>query len=223
MGDFRAQLKNAAIELTAASEDYKVKLNVKSIKSPVLQGDSGISVKGKQPGEASLYISLTRLLGDGELEIAGKKRSIVHASLWLDHEVMSTQVTSTSKGWDWFGIQLQDGREIMVYNLRENSVKTEFSYGSVIEKDGRIHKLRGSDFNIDVLDDWTSPLTGKRYPSRFRLTIPSISESFEIIPTVAQQELVTNRTTNVTYWEGRATVEKAGERAGNAYVELVGY
>jgi predicted secreted hydrolase len=50
--------------------------------------------------------------------------------------------------------------------------------------------------------------------------------AFEVIPTVADQELVTTETTGLTYWEGQVEVRgRRGEAGleGLGYVELTGY
>ena len=74
---------------------------------------------------------------------------------------------------------------------------------------------------IDVSDQWTSP-RGGRYPSRWRVRVPSTGLDVEVHPVLADQELGTRP----RYWEGAVDLrgkQSGREIAGRGYVELVGY
>jgi predicted secreted hydrolase len=82
------------------------------------------------------------------------------------------------------------------------------------------------DYRIDVLDRWKSPMSGATYPMKWKVTIPSESVELEITPAFPDQELITNRSTRVTYWEGAVGIRASinGKPvAGNGYVEMTGY
>lgn len=225
-GPWRAELgADGAIRLTASESDEELKLELRSQKPIVLHGDRGMSRKGAEPGAASFYTSYTRLEGTGSIRVDGEQFRIVRASAWLDQEVTSSERSHGTQGWDWFAIQLDTGEELMLYQLRDKEGRpTEFSAGTLINIDGTSRSLRHNEFKLEVLGEWTSARSGVRYPARWRITLPGYQ--LEVEPTVADQELTTEQSTKVTYWEGRARVRGSkGERIvlGNSYVELVGY
>ena len=114
----------------------------------------------------------------------------------------------------------------MVYGLRKkDGSKSSFSKGSYVDPAGELTNLKPDDFSIEVLDHWTSEKTNTPYPSKWKITIPSIKKDFIVTPTLAEQELITTCTTGVTYWEGRCLVtdSQSGKQIGEAYVELTGY
>ena len=200
-----------------------------STKPPALQGDKGFSRKGPQPGQASIYYSLTRLESRCEsgcsLTAGGKKIPLVSAEAWMDHEITSNKLGGEALGWDWFAVALDDRSELMVYQLRnKQGGKTPFSSGSIIAADGEVTHLNADDFSIAETGKWRSPKSGITYPSGWRVSVPKAGLNLKIDPTVRAQELLTPGSTGVTYWEGRCLVSDGGERPiGKAYVELVGY
>ena len=120
-------------------------------------------------------------------------------------------------------IQLDDGRDLMLYQLRHaDGTADRFSGGSLVDVDGTSRRLGPADFRINVLETWSSPRDGTRYPSRWQVTIPAHTIVLEVVPRLPDQELALA----VRYWEGAVRVEgRARGRpvTGAGYVELVGY
>jgi predicted secreted hydrolase len=201
-------------------------LSLRSEKPPVLHGDHGYSQKGEGEGRASYYYSLTRMETSGELTIDGKREKISGFS-WMDHEFGSNQLRDDQVGWDWFSIQLDDGRELMLYQLRRKDGSTDpYSSGTVVSAGGEKRHLLLKDFRIEVLEHWRSPKSGARYPIKWKLVIPSEAIEIEITPAFPDQELITSRSTRVTYWEGSVAVRAMRDgqgAAGRGYVEMTGY
>ncbi|OPY05514.1 MAG: Hydroxyneurosporene synthase (CrtC) [Syntrophaceae bacterium PtaB.Bin038] len=146
---------------------------------------------------------------------------------WFDQEFSSNALTKDQVGWDWFSIHLSDGRDMMLYFLRKNdgTVETESS-GTLVEADGRPRHLELGEIRVETLSTWTSPKSGGRYPNRWRIRIPAAAIDLTIAPIVAAQELVTEGSTGVTYWEG--AVDGKGTSDGSpvtceGYVEMTGY
>lgn len=212
--------------LRATSAGFSLDLHVASEKAPVIHGEGGVSRKGTESGQASHYYSMTRLRTTGTLTVDGHPQT-VHGTSWMDHEFGSGRLGNDQVGWDWFSVQLDDQSELMFYLLRRsNGTADPVSSGTWVLRDGTPHALTVSDVKIEVLDYWTSPASGSRYPNRWRLSIPSRRLSFLLVPTMPNQELVTERSTQVTYWEGEVTVSgTVGDRpmTGQGYVELTGY
>jgi len=152
----------------------------------------------------------------------GKEEFSVSGESWFDHEFGSNQLSKEQAGWDWFSIQLDNGRELMLYQLRLKDGKIDpFSSGTLIEKNGAWRHLKRDEFQIEVLEKWRSPRSKATYPSRWKVAVPREKIALEIVPTVADQELDTQRSTDVTYWEG--SVRVTGTQSGKGYVEMTGY
>ena len=191
-----------------------------------MHGADGISRKGTDPGQASHYYSLTRLAAKGRLTI-GKESFNVTGTSWMDHEFGSAELGEDVVGWDWFSIQLADHSELMLYRLRRRDGTSDpVSSGTVVFPDGHTRHLALADFHIEAKESWTSPASHATYPSTWRIAVPSLELALEVTPLLADQELRTSRSTQVTYWEGAVAVSgiKGGQAAnGQGYVELTGY
>jgi len=204
----------------------QLRLNLRSLKAPVLHDQNGMSQKGEGEGRASYYYSLTRMRTDGELIVNGKTEK-VRGLTWMDHEFGSNQLREDQVGWDWFSIQLDDQTELMLYFIRRKDGSIDpYSSGTWVGADGVTRKLSKQDYRIEVLERWKSPTSGAIYPMKWKVTIPSESVELEIIPAFPEQELITNRSTRVTYWEGAVGIRgfaRGKAVNGNGYVEMTGY
>jgi len=212
----------AAVRLQAADGDVAIDLRLQSAKGVVPQGERGLDRKGPEPGNASHYYSLTRMSAIGRVAARGASFE-VSGLAWMDREWGTSALGPELVGWDWMALQLDDGREVMLYHLRRADGRPDrFSGGSLIAVDGSSRRLTPSEFRLEVLDTWSSPRDGTRYPSRWRVTIPREALEVEVIPRLADQELVLS----VRYWEGAVRAQgHAGGRpvGGVGYAELVGY
>ncbi len=210
----------------ASDRGTTLKLSLKSLKPPVLHGDRGHSQKGEGEGRASYYYSLTRMVTEGELVIDGRKEKVRGLS-WMDHEFGSNQLGDDQVGWDWFSIQLDNRTEVMLYLMRRKDGSVDpYSSGTLVNADGTTKHLKLSDYRVEVLDRWKSPKSEATYPMKWRVTIPGHEGELEIIPAFPEQELITNRSTRVTYWEGAVSIRGTiGNKpiAGRGYVEMTGY
>jgi len=187
----------------------------------VLHGDRGYSRKGAEAGNASAYVSWTRLAVGGSLEVNGAVVAVDGAA-WFDHEWGTSQLGEGVVGWDWFSLRLDDGRDLMVYRLRRaDGTADPFSSGTVVGSDGEVEKLGRDDVELEVLGWWQSAATGARYPVRWRLRVPGADIDLEVNALLAASELDGSATTGVIYWEG--PVAATGSATGEGYVELTGY
>ena len=212
--------------LDAKADGVALALTLTPAKPLVIHGERGISKKGAAVGQASHYYSLTNLATAGTLTI-GTETFRVTGTSWMDHEFGSADLGADLAGWDWFSIQLADKRELMVYRLRHaDGSSDQASSGTLVFPDGRTQHLSANDIHLTPLDTWTSPTCNATYPSRWQVSIPSLELSLKLTPLLADQELRTTRSTQVTYWEGAITVEgteKGQTIKGQGYVELTGY
>jgi predicted secreted hydrolase len=205
------------MQLQVQEEGIGIDLTLRPAKPRVLQGDRGLSQKGPGSGNASYYYSYTRLDTDGTLALNGDTLSVTGAS-WMDREWSTSALGPEQEGWDWFSLQLDDGRDLMYYQLRRtDGSPSEFSEGVIVDPDGGTQRLDRSDVSIEVLDTWTSPDGAHTYPVEWRLRVPGEDIDLEITSLIPNQEL----DVSVRYWEGAVRIE--GSASGRGYVEMTGY
>lgn len=211
-----------AVRLFAQEEDFLLDLKLTPQKLPTLHGDAGLSRKGPEPGNASYYVSLTRLSVVGRVQTEDLAAE-VDGLAWFDHEWGTTSLGPQAVGWDWFGLQLEDGRELMAFQIRRQDGTIELaSGGTLVQSDGSARTLGAHQLTIEPLGSWTSPENGAVYPSGWRLTVPEYALELLIEPRLEDQE---NRL-SIVYWEGAVNVRgtAAGEPlSGQGYAELTGY
>lgn len=206
-----------AMRLRAAQDGVSVDLTLVPEKPVVLQGDRGLSQKGSGAGNASYYYSLTRLRAEGRVTVPGAEAN-VSGTAWMDREWSTSALDEGQVGWDWFALQLDDGRDLMYYHLRErDGTPSRFSSGVLVDHDGRTTKLRPDDVRLTVTEHWTSPHSGARYPAGWTLEVPAHNVRLRIAPRLNDQEL----NVSVRYWEGAVTL--SGSAGGVGYVEMTGY
>jgi len=142
---------------------------------------------------------------------------------WMDREWSTSALGSNQVGWDWFALHLDDGSDIMLYQLRNRDGTTDpFSGGSVRSTDGTVTTLHASDISWQPVGEWLSPHTQGRYPAEWEVRIAPLELTLAITPLVADQELQVT----VRYWEGAVDVN--GTRRGvpvrgEGYLEMTGY
>src|SRR5262249_50681318 len=206
------------MRLHAAENGTAIDLTLESAKPVVLQGERGLSRKGPEPGNASYYYSLTRMPARGTVRLGGETLA-VDGLAWMDREGSTSALGKDLAGWDWFALQLDDGRDMMFFQLRRRDGETDrSSAGALIDARGGARPLAHDDVRIEVLATWRSPRTGVSYPARWRLTEPAHDLVIELAPRMPDQELIVEP----RYWEGAVVVEgREGNRAvaGHGYVE----
>jgi predicted secreted hydrolase len=145
----------------------------------------------------------------------------------MDHEFGSNQLGSDQVGWDWFCLQLDDDRELMLYILRLRDGRLEpHSNGTLIEADGSWRDIPLPGFSVTSVNTWRSRRSGAVYPSGWRVRVPVHGIDLTVSPSLDDQELITRGPPRVIYWEGsvRAEGKSAGKAvSGIGYVELTGY
>ena len=195
----------------AVSVDGRLELTLTPERPRVFQGPNGFSVKDPQAGAGSLYYSYTRLAARGVLADTLQ----VHGRAWLDREIFTDQLAARHEGWDWLSLQLDDGRDLMVFTLRDRDGRPDTARATLVEPGGAVRWLEAP---LDVLSPrrwWTSPRTGARYPVAWALRLPAVGVAVDLEAVLDDQENVGR----VTYWEGavrgpgcRGYVERTGVR-----------
>lgn len=200
-------------ELNIDSEIGQLRLRVSARKPLVLQGKAGYSEKS--PGNASFYYSYPRLALSGTLTLDGETRK-VSGQGWFDHEWSSSVLADWQAGWDWFSLQLNDGRELMLFRLRTKAgrAEPENRYGILIERDGSSRVLSPDAMVLTPGKTWRGP-KGQNYPTQWQLKAADLNL---VIKARQPNQAMTGR---FDYWEGAVTVE--GDAQGLGYLEMTGY
>ncbi len=206
------------MHLQAAEGPVALDLQLVSQKPPVLQGEQGYSRKGTQRGSASYYYSLTRMQAAGSLTLDGQTYP-VEGLAWMDHEFGTRFLDDGAQGWDWFSVQLDDGRELMYAQVRMvGGLQPDF--GILVAADGSTRPL--VDVTLEARTTWQSPHTSAAYPLDWRLSVPDEGLTLSLEPLLLDQE----HTGSISYWEGalRVTGTHQGQPVrGHGYAELTGY
>ena len=206
-----------------AGKSFGLSLSARPLKPLVFQGPGGLSRKGEGATEASHYYSFTRMAATGTVRLDGKELAVSGTS-WMDKEFGSNQLGEDTSGWDWFSLQLDDGREVMLYLLRSRNGETRHAGATLVDPKGGVRYLRPGEWTLNVTGQWMSPVTAAPYPAGWTLEIPSAGVRTVITPKLADQENRSVLIPNLFYWEGSVRVEsRSGERLGQGYVELTGY
>ncbi len=195
--DFAGQTYRTKIE----ARDFSFELEFQPKGPLVLQGQAGFSRKGNGPGEASYYYSRPQLAVRGSAN-----GSAVTGTAWLDHEWSSQYMAAQATGWDWCGINLDDGGSLMAFRMRG--------------KDGGV-AFAPEGISFEPTRNWKSPRTGTSYPVAMK--VKAKGEEFLLEPLMDDQELDARASTGTIYWEGAVRALRAGKQVGRGYLELTGY
>ncbi len=178
--------------------DFKLSLVARQT---VLQGEAGVSRKGARAGERSFYYSQPQIAVAGSVN--GRD---VSGLAWLDHEWSDAYLAPEALGWDWCGINLDDGGSLMAFRMRA-------------KKGGVYYAPPGVEFT--PTRTWRSPRTGIEYPVAMR--VRSAGRELALEPLMDDQEFDARASTGLIYWEGAVRAFDAGREAGRGYLELTGY
>lgn len=202
-----------------AAKEFGFALTFAPTQPPLRQGQGGYSRKGPRPEQASYYYSVPHLRVSGRVQRAGKPVAVT-GEAWLDREWSSNYLAPDAQGWDWTGLNLDDGSALMAFRIRRKGGGTLWAGGSLRRRDGRTIVLGPQDVSFRPLRQWRSPATGAVYPVAQELSVrlPDGVHRWPLEPLFAAQELDARRSGLPVYWEGAVRT-----RGGRGYLELTGY
>jgi predicted secreted hydrolase len=202
------------------AERFALDLDLRTTQPPLLHGRAGFSQKAPDPRHASHYYSQPQLAVAGAVTIEGRTTR-VQGKAWLDHEWSSEIMPAEAAGWDWAGINLEDGSALMAFRMRDRKGGALWAGGTLREPGGGVRTFGPGEVSFEPLRRWRSARTGAEYPVQMRLRVGD--RTFELKPLLDDQELDSRRTSGTTYWEGAVRAIEAGRQAGRGYLELTGY
>jgi predicted secreted hydrolase len=226
-GDAHVWIDAWALQRTAAgysvridAEDFSFDLKLTETQPLLLNGEAGVSRKGPAVQDASYYYSVPHLRVAGAIARRGS-RDRVTGEAWFDHEWSSEYLDAAAVGWDWIGINLDDGAALMAFRMRGTQGEAHWAGGTFRGSDGRTQMLGQADLEFLPGRRWTSPRTQITYPVQWR--VRAAGREFELEPLLDDQENDTRLSTGAIYWEGAVRAYEQRRPVGRGYLELTGY
>jgi len=202
-------------------EDFSLRLDLDRVQTPLLQGDRGYSRKGPGPAQASVYYSHPQLRVSGEIVVDGRARQVT-GEAWFDHEWSSDVMDEQARGWDWMGVNLDDGGALMVFRMRDAQGGARWAAATLRSPDGSVRTFAPDEIAWTPIRNWRSPRTGAEYPVAWRVRVGD--REFVAEPLLDDAELDSRTSTGTIYWEGPIRLRApGGAPLGRGYLELTGY
>ncbi|CAN7354956.1 carotenoid 1,2-hydratase [Variovorax sp. LjRoot290] len=203
------------------AEGFGLDLRFSATQPVLLQGKDGLSRKGPDAEQASYYYSEPQLATQGRLTLQGRGFD-VQGKAWLDHEWSEAYLHPDAAGWDWIGMNLDDGGALMAFRIRRRDGTALWFGGSLRSADGTLRVFGHDELRFDAESTWTSPRTRAAYPTRWRIQAPA--GVFRVQALLDDQELDSRGSTGAVYWEGLSDLQDdGGRRVGRGYLEMTGY
>lgn len=204
-----------------AAREFTLDLDFESTQPLLLQGEQGLSRKGPEARQASYYYSRPQLAAHGRITLGGQPLQ-VQGRAWLDHEWSEELLHPEARGWDWLGMNLDDGSALTAFRLRRADGSSLWDGGSFRSAGRAVRNFPAGSVRFEALRTWTSPLTQARYPVDWRVHTPA--GPFEVRARLDAQELDSRNSTGAVYWEGLShLLDAQGQRLGQGYLEMTGY
>jgi geranylgeranyl pyrophosphate synthase/predicted secreted hydrolase len=141
----------------------------------------------------------------------------VTGQAWFDHQWGKYYVVKGDKakysvlGWDWFGINFDDGSDWVVGLHRDAETgRIIHRYLYAVDPDGHTALLK--NFSVRPIGHWESSRTLIRHPVKWRIDVPELEALVVFQPHVPDQEIPVLGLMRAI-WEGSGTVQ--GTKGGN--------
>ena len=212
-GVYRAQLPG---------DGFGLDLRIAPTQPVLLQGDRGLSRKGPDPAQASYYYSQPQLLVQGTLTLRGERLKIAQGRAWADHEWSQELLHPQAVGWDWIGMNLDDGSALTAFRLRDRQGQAVWDGGSFRPAGGSPHIASRGEVAFSAQRSWKSPRSQASYPVEWLVRTPA--DIYTVKAVLDDQELDSRASTGAIYWEGLSDLfDSNGRPVGRGYLEMTGY
>ncbi|MDE2628683.1 MAG: carotenoid 1,2-hydratase [Burkholderiales bacterium] len=203
------------------SAGFRFELQFDTTQPVLLQGNGGVSRKGPGADQASRYYSEPQLAVQGTLTLDGAPTA-VQGRGWLDHEWSDSFMPPQAVGWDWIGMNLDDGSALTAFRLRRADGSSVYAGGGFRRAGDAVRNFGPGEVRFTPLRRWQSAASGARYPVQWRIETPA--GTFGVAALLDDQELDSRASTGAIYWEGLSDLtDAAGRRVGRGYLEMTGY
>ena len=200
---------------------FALDLRCATTQPALLQGRQGLSRKGPREDQASYYYSLPQLAVAGRISLQGRDFQ-VSGKAWMDHEWSDEYLAAEAVGWDWIGMNLDDGSALMGFRIRRKDGTTLWDGGAFRSAQGDLYVASPGETEFRPQRRWTSALSGASYPVEWMVRTPA--DIYTVRAVIDNQELDSRNSTGAIYWEGLADlIDSQGQRVGRGYLEMTGY
>lgn len=225
------RLEDGSYRLKCDEGDISIDMIFKPEKKVFRQGTNGVVRVGRNR-ENMFYYFIPRCKVTGTVGMNGKS-SKIQGSGWYDHEfggmikgpkkpVHPEEEDKPDYAWSWVSVQLEDGRELTVTVLCEPKTGlVRENYAILMDEDKHYYE----DVELVALEKWRSCQSFIEYPTKWKLTIPSIEMDITLQSEYDEQEFMT-LISRPGFWEGRMQVTGSINRIpvkGLGFVEVYGY
>jgi predicted secreted hydrolase len=218
--DWSLKLVDGAYVAEIAARNFRFDLRFAPSQPILLEGDGGFSRKGRSIENASYYYSQPQLVVSGKVAVDGRDANVA-GTAWLDHEWSSAALAPEASGWDWIGINLDDGGALMAFRMRDHAGAALWAGGTFRARDETSRPFDPSEIHFTAERRWRSPRTGVEYPVSMRVSAGG--DEYALEPLMDDQELDARASTGTVYWEGAVRALRGGREVGRGYLELTGY
>jgi predicted secreted hydrolase len=207
--------------MPATGAGFGFELALETTQPVLLQGVGGLSRKGPRPQQSSRYYSQPQLAVTGMLSVDGVGAAVT-GTAWLDHEWSDAFLDADAIGWDWIGMNLDDGSALTAFRVRRRDGSALYAGGSFRRRDESATAFGPADVSFSALRRWTSSATKATYPVEWAIATPV--GRYTVKALFDSQELDSRASTGAIYWEGLSDLLDAdGRRIGGGYLEMTGY
>jgi predicted secreted hydrolase len=227
-GDARLRLRDWSLvregerwRAKVPASGFALDLRCTATQPVLLQGRQGLSRKGPLEAQASYYYSLPQLAVSGTLSLQGREFA-VQGRAWLDHEWSEALLAPQAVGWDWIGMNLDDGSALTAFQLRRRDGSALWDGGSFRSAGGALYVASPGETEFRAQRRWTSPSSNASYPVEWLVRTPA--DFYTVRAVIPNQELDSRGSTGSIYWEGLSDlIDSNGKRVGRGYLEMTGY
>ena len=222
--DWSLQAEGGHYTADLPASDLALKLQFEETQSVLLQGRQGLSRKGPEEEQASYYYSEPQLATSGSLQVKGQTFEVT-GKAWLDHEWSEALLHPSAVGWDWIGMNLDDGSALTAFRLRDkngNAVWDGGSFRASKSYQSTLYTFSRGEVIFRPVRRWKSPLSQTAYPVEWIVRTPA--DFYTVRAVIDNQELDSRASTGAIYWEGLSElIDSNGKHVGSGYLEMTGY
>ena len=216
-----ARLSRYRAQVASDSAGFAFALQFDATQPVLLQGDAGVSKKGPAAAETSRYYSEPQLAVQGTLTLEGKPIAVTGRA-WLDHEWSDAFIPPQAVGWDWIGMNLDDGSALTAFRLRRADGSAVYAGGSFRRAFEPLRSFGPDEVKFTPGRVWESAASRARYPVQWAVETPV--GKFSVNALLDNQELDSRGSVGAIYWEGLSDLlDEAGRKVGRGYLEMTGY
>jgi len=159
---------NGNDKLKIITDEFSLDLSLTNTLPPIFHGGNGV-ISVKDAGD-SFYYSRSRMTASGVIKIGDTTEEVTGIS-WFDHQWGDFSVGVLK--WEWFSLQLDDGMDVMLFQLRDKKTDEPILYTGSISQNGNTETLSAEDFKVVPGKKWTSNKSNIVYPMEWVIDIPS--------------------------------------------------